>query len=159
MGREKWNPTKTSYICSQHFLASDYNYPPSLTQAVSLKQRYLKYDAVPSIFDFPDHLKKKPVKERNPKKREREVQHLSSDSNLPRAPKMPKLDHTCSATNVSPRKLKKKYSETIKKKNKIIQNLRRKNLRREKTIKGSMIELKSAKMISKECEATMINYF
>ncbi len=114
MRREKWNPTKTAYICSQHFLASDYNYPPSLTQAVSLKRKYLKFDAVPSIFDFPDHLKKKPVKERNPKKREREVQHLSLDSNLPRAPKMAKLDHTYVTTNVPPRKLKKKCFETIK---------------------------------------------
>ncbi len=75
------------------FLASDYNCPPFLTQTVSLRRKYLKYNAVPYIFDFPDHLEKKLAKERNPK-RESEVQHWCLDSNLPRAPKTPKLDHT-----------------------------------------------------------------
>ena len=56
MRREKWSPTKNSKICENHFLPSDYNFPPPIIIEFSCK-KYLKRDAVPSIFNFPDQVK------------------------------------------------------------------------------------------------------
>ncbi|KAF2884152.1 hypothetical protein ILUMI_22011, partial [Ignelater luminosus] len=50
--RENWFFSKSSRICGQHFLESDYKIRPWC----SLK--LLKPDAVPSVFSFPKHLKK-----------------------------------------------------------------------------------------------------
>ena len=48
--RDNWYPSKTSRICGQHFLATDYQFKPGCTQ------KALKFDAVPSVFAFPKHL-------------------------------------------------------------------------------------------------------
>ncbi|XP_067122862.1 THAP domain-containing protein 6-like [Centruroides vittatus] len=50
--RAKWQPTRWSVLCSAHF-SSDSYYLSSTTHKI------LKKNAVPSIFEFPDHLKKK----------------------------------------------------------------------------------------------------
>ncbi|KAK4876049.1 hypothetical protein RN001_012471 [Aquatica leii] len=51
--RENFIPTKYSKICSDHFLLSDYLERPGACK------RYLKPDAVPSVFyAFPSHLQK-----------------------------------------------------------------------------------------------------
>lgn len=57
--RENWNPSKTSRLCGEHFLPSDYQDIPGS------KRKVLKLDAVPSVFNFPKHLKTvtKPRKE------------------------------------------------------------------------------------------------
>ena len=48
--RKSWQPTPHSFICSEHFLPSDF-----LTGYVNRRQ--LKDDAVPSVFSYPQHLK------------------------------------------------------------------------------------------------------
>ena len=48
MKREHFKPTKWSYLCGKHFSIGDYKYS---TNSVRLKD-----DAIPRIFDFPDHL-------------------------------------------------------------------------------------------------------
>ncbi len=49
--RENWKPNKSSDICSEHFISSDYEEP--LPGDI---RRRLKPDAVPSQFKFPPHL-------------------------------------------------------------------------------------------------------
>ena len=158
MKREKWTPTASSYLCGEHFLETDYTHPSLLPHSTSLGKKYLKKDAVPSVFKFPEHLQKRPVKERNPKKREFQAQHLRSDTVAIPA-KNPRLDDHTYASSVSPRKLKTMYKAKIKKKNQIIQNLRRKNIRKEKTIKGLILKLKQAKMLSEESGSSIISNF
>lgn len=48
--RENWTPSKTSRLCGEHFLPSDYVVKPGLTA------KLLKPDAIPSVFSFPKHL-------------------------------------------------------------------------------------------------------
>ena len=114
MKREKWTPTASSYLCGKHFLETDYTYPSLLPHSTSLGKKYLKKDAVPSVFKFPEHLQKRPVKERNPKKREFQAQHLCSDTVAIPA-KNPRLDGHTYASSVSPRKLKTMYKAKNKK--------------------------------------------
>ena len=64
--REGWAPTKYSYICSDHFLESDF------AQNTGIYKR-LKKDAVPSVFlAFPQHLQKNTVKRKLPTERKTE---------------------------------------------------------------------------------------
>ena len=49
MRREKWKPSKNTRICEHHFLPSDYSLPPALCKHMTYK-KYLKRDAVPSVF-------------------------------------------------------------------------------------------------------------
>ncbi|CAG9819943.1 unnamed protein product [Phaedon cochleariae] len=46
---ENWTPTKSSKLCGEHFLPTDDSGIPGTA-------RFLKADAVPSIFSFPQHL-------------------------------------------------------------------------------------------------------
>ncbi|ENN70758.1 hypothetical protein HUJ04_001472 [Dendroctonus ponderosae] len=50
LGRDNWKPSKTSRICGQHFLSSDYIIKPGLTANL------LKPNAVPSVFPFQKYL-------------------------------------------------------------------------------------------------------
>ena len=56
--RKNFNPKESSRLCSAHFKPTDYN-PP-----VICGPPHLKKDAVPSVFDFPDHLLPEKVCER-----------------------------------------------------------------------------------------------
>ena len=68
--RETFSPSKGSFLCSENFLDTDFSYSSPLPHSESLMTRYFKKAAVPSVFQFPSHLQKKVIKERNPKKRE-----------------------------------------------------------------------------------------
>ena len=64
--REGWFPTQYSYICSEHFLESDF------IQRTGICKR-LKQDAVPSVFPaFPKHLQNNVAKWKLPKERKTE---------------------------------------------------------------------------------------
>ena len=102
-------------------------------------------------------MKKQPVKERNPNKRVSQAPHPHSLSEHSSS-KKPKFDHTYSS-NATTTKLKDEFTKRLKKKNLIIYNLRRKNLRREKTIIGLMIRIESAKLVFKESCMALINNF
>lgn len=58
--RKNFVPKKSTKLCSKHFKPS--NYVPAV---VSGNLR-LKKDAVPTMFDFPEHLQSKEVRERKP---------------------------------------------------------------------------------------------
>lgn len=63
MKRDRFAPTKYSYICSSHFTPGDYraSHPG--------QRRQLKTDAVPSTFSFPDRLIQAKPKRKLPLKR------------------------------------------------------------------------------------------
>ena len=51
VGKNNWYPSKTSVLCGKHFLEDDFvlgSYPDS-----SLKKRFLKKGAIPSVFSIP----------------------------------------------------------------------------------------------------------
>ena len=51
--RSKWTPGRVAHICSDHFSPESY-----LTSKPWLRNR-LKRDAVPCVFNFPEHLQPK----------------------------------------------------------------------------------------------------
>jgi len=57
--RDNFKPSKHSFLCSKHFLSSDY------VSSIADEKPHLKPSAVPSIFDFPKRLKKN-IKPRKP---------------------------------------------------------------------------------------------
>jgi hypothetical protein len=59
MKRYQWKPSEYSVLCEKHFTPDDY-----VMGATNKLKKYLKSDAVPSVFDFPPHLEK----ETNPRK-------------------------------------------------------------------------------------------
>lgn len=65
--RTNFKPICSSFLCSLHFTENDYN------KAVVSGKLVLKKCAVPTIFDFPDHLMPK-VKERRILQRSVEIQ-------------------------------------------------------------------------------------
>lgn len=69
--REKWKPSKSSKLCSEHFVPSDF------LIRLGSNQKVLKPDADPSIFSFPKHLQKKSVVQRRDL-----IGKVSQDSNL-----------------------------------------------------------------------------
>ena len=156
MRRDKWQPTSSSYICGEHFHDSDYLYPSSLPHSNTLLRRYLKKEAVPSTFNFPPHLVKKAVTERNPKQRITDRQQTSPGISPPT--KVKREDHTY-ACSVSPRKLKKQWKVKLRKKNKVIENLRRKVITKEKTIKWLVEKSEQAKVLSAESSSSFVNNF
>ncbi|CAH1991940.1 unnamed protein product [Acanthoscelides obtectus] len=63
--RVNFTPSTSTVICEKHFTPDDYE--------VNVHgNRVLKKSAVPSVFDFPAHLKKKPTAQRRVLKRKRE---------------------------------------------------------------------------------------
>eukprot|EP00794_Sanderia_malayensis_P011743 gene11743-12964_t len=147
---ENWTPTSYQRICEKHFLPSDYSYPPSLPNSKSLGKKYLKKDAIPSVFNFPAHLKKKSPKKRSTTKRcSPPIVTTSSKSTSP-DPKKIKLDHSYASALVSPRKIRDKYKKKLAHKNKVINKLRVGNIRKAKSIQNLMQKLKSLKLLSEE---------
>ena len=69
--RQNWQPTNSSYLCSEHFKPTDF-------KENSTNMRKLKDDVIPSIFkNHPEHLQKRsPLKRRLPfrQRQEEEVQ-------------------------------------------------------------------------------------
>lgn len=60
MKTTKWTPSKSSRICSHHFVPDDYD------QSGWSSRKTLKPDAVPSVFSFPGHLQQKTENSRPP---------------------------------------------------------------------------------------------
>ena len=115
--REKFVPTKYSYVCSAHFVAEDY-----LTSKEATKPR-LKDNAVPSIFSFPKHLGTTITKTRKPPKRKIETMPTEEDRIIPM-----KMAKSCPAAQVSPSKRKllrkiKTLKQKVKRKESMIASL------------------------------------
>ena len=146
MHHKDWQPTRNERICEKHFLPSDYHFPPSLNPSESIGKKYLKKEAIPTVFNFPDHLKKTTKLRRSPCKRPN-PQSASAFPPLKIKKPNPKEtsihDHTY-ANKISPRKLQAKYRKRLKQKNDKLRNLKKKNLQLEK--KNLWLDLKIASM-------------
>ena len=76
--RENFTPTNHSRICGNHFLSTDYHYAGS---------KYLKKDVVPSVFNSPTYLQKKPTVPRRELKRKISVETCLLPPMKPASPK------------------------------------------------------------------------
>ena len=157
MRREDWQPSRSDRICEKHFLPSDYQYPRNLPYSRTLSRRFLKRDAVPSVFNFPEHLNKKHCPRQPPKKRSSDEQ-VSPSCKPSKVPKQHHNDHPYS-NKLSPRKLKARYEKKLKQKNKTIKNLRKKNLRQEKKICDLISKLHAYQLLSEELSVTLNESF
>ena len=161
MHRKDWQPTRNERICEKHFVPSDYHFPPFLNPSESIGKKYLKKDAVPTVFSFPDHLKKTTTVRRSPRKRQNPPSASASiPPNIKKSnPKETSThDHTY-ATKISPRKLQAKYRKKLKQKNDKLRNLKKKNLRLEKNICGLISKLHACKLLNEELASTLNENF
>lgn len=73
--RDKWEPTEHSVLCSDHFEDSCFEQDCKLSIAMGLGKRKprLKADAIPTLFDKPESLKRSlvPAEDAQPKKKAR----------------------------------------------------------------------------------------
>ena len=104
-----WTPSKYSVLCEQHFTPDDYicKGKPAIEGP---NKKYLKEDAIPSIFYFPPHLIRATTSRNFPKKR--------------KAPSPPKKGSPAKSDHAGYIKLPtteiKKLKKTLKVENKII---------------------------------------
>ena len=129
MKRADWKPTKYSVLCAEHFTPADY-VSMGVQSIEGQAKKYLKTDAVPSIFNFPEHLVKK-TKLRTPAKRKAPPSKAASPAKRQKSsPNSVKGDHGNYCK--SPTKVISKLKKSLQQKNKKIKSLRSKNLRKEK---------------------------
>lgn len=95
MKRDKWHPTKSSYLCSDHFEEKNFRY--------NNERRSLIANAIPSVFSFPEHLTTKSKPERSlPKKRARiQEEQQEIDDVVCKKQKIEELDQkSCKLNNL-----------------------------------------------------------
>ncbi len=157
VGRNNWYPSKTSVLCGNHFLESDFvlgSYSDS-----TLKKKFLKKEAIPSVFNVPTHslsTKKEQTTHENPARK----RLFASNNNFIAPSDSPSFFDSSEGIEVpsckvfkpamSPSTKIKKLQLLVKKKNKKIKQLQRKALRKEKTITGLITQLNKQKVLSKE---------
>ena len=135
MRREKSMPSKYSVLCENHFTSNDYNtrVDYNLEDGIHQTKKYLKQDAVPSVFDFPPHLVNIAKPRHVPAKRK-----AQSPAREEVPVKKPRSQPTCITSDhnycTSPSKVIPKMKRSLDKKRKKIEVLMKKNLRKEKTI-------------------------
>ena len=72
--REGFVPTANSFLCGKHFVRTDYKWSDS---------NRLKDNAIPTIFNFPEHLQTK-IKPRKPPLKRKLMPEIPSSSSTPR---------------------------------------------------------------------------
>ena len=155
-------------LCEKHFQPDDYVcgtknlanlYDPKTNKDLTPTKKYLKPDAVPSIFDFPAHLKKEKTPRKPPARR------LILDSPQSACPqKKPYNEKQTDITDQhnyyqQPAKEIAKLKQKLKLKNKKIKALQSKNIRKEKTIKGLVTKLERMKHLTHEQSEALRNNF
>ena len=126
-------------------------------EAANRLKKYLKPDAVPSVFDFPPHLSNETNPRNSPKKRQATTTIKGVPCKRPKKVYQPvRHDHNYS---VSPRKVIPKMKKALEDKRKKIKTLTKKSLRKVKTIKGLLKKLQDMKHLSKEQSANLMSNF
>ena len=153
--RDKFKPTNNSYLCSKHFDENAYVHSKE-----DLHPR-LKFNAVPSIFDFPDHLRKHPPKPRKaPAKREYPIKRQLDEIEQPE-PDLPQQQEQLSQPNKK-RKIITSPSPTKTKLRQKIKTLKQKLRRKEKKIQSLsdvINTLQEKKLLTEDCGTIMERRF
>ncbi|XP_054637995.1 THAP domain-containing protein 1-like [Dunckerocampus dactyliophorus] len=155
MRRNGWIPAARSQLCSSHFTEENFD---RTGQTVRLRQ-----NAVPTVFDFPDHLlknsaRRKPPKVRTPVIQEPDVSPSCSTDPDPPVPEHHDTfkDHSYAITD-SPRELKRLLDEAVgklagcKKKLKTEQQKARRLKRKVESLQGIVDTLQHEHIISTNC--------
>ena len=136
MRRADWSPSKYSVLCEKHFKQEDYVIGEiQSTSAVNLSKKYLRADAVPSVFNFPMHLqtenkkRKSPLKRKLPSSSGTKVTSKAVPNKKQKVCTNPVQDHSYC---VSPSKVIPKIRKSLSNNQKKVRALARKNLRKEK---------------------------
>ena len=162
MRREKWSPTKYERICEKDFLAGDYHLPPALND-FGLGNRHL---------NFPAHLKtlqKLPLSRYftifRPLPKRSYPEPSTSHPTAAKCNKVPspsksniKLDRSYTS-KISPHKLCAKYRERLKQVDNKLRNLRRKDIRLEKNVKGLILQVKAVRLLNDELSNSLKENF
>ncbi|CAB4006042.1 THAP domain-containing 1-like [Paramuricea clavata] len=157
VGRTNWYPSKTSVLCGNHFLENDFvlgSYSDS-----SLKKKFLKKGAIPSVFSIPapSLSKKEQTTHEIPARKRLVASEIDNNIIAPNSASSASFFDTsgevpsCKVFKpaMSPSTKIKKLQLLVKKKNKKIKQLQRKNLRKEKTITGLITQLNKKKFFQK----------
>ena len=123
MKRDQWKPSQYSFLCEKHFTPDDYVMGK---EAANRLKKYLKPDAIPSVFDFPPHLFKQTSPRSPPKKRQATTTVTGVPCKKPKTGSQP-VGHDQNYT-VSPRKLIPKMKKALQEKRKKIKTLSKKSL-------------------------------
>lgn len=154
--RDKWQPGVNDVLCSEHFDGSCF-------RSYNLQVR-LKEDAVPSIFQFPEQLRKSTVPRQVPERHERpntSSNIIDTPTKIPSSPSTSSvpLEHSYSI-NKSPCGIKRKYDQILAARERQcssvsyrLKGVRRKLIRRQKKLKdmGDIVKhLKLRKDVSED---------
>ena len=168
--RANWKPTNHSVLCEKHFKPEDYITNTSELAALDIDEevkkvltptkKYLKPDAVPSIFEFPPHFQST----ENIPPRKPPVKRRILDTPPPSCP--PKKEKTENINNHDhhgycqhPEKEISQLKKKLTQKNKKIRSLRGKTIRKEKTIKKLVKKLEEMDHLTHEqSEALSTNF-
>ncbi|KAK7576198.1 hypothetical protein V9T40_012484 [Parthenolecanium corni] len=151
--RKNFKPSKATKLCSLHFLPSDY------TQSVSVigGAPRLKKDAVPSVFNFPDHLVPKKPPERRVIVRHvsqpQEISHESHDDFTLEMDSTSAIKPSHSSVGVQTVITGSKITETISELRKERESLRKKLARRNTSVStmSKMIHLFKKESLLDDC--------
>ncbi len=157
MKRDDWKPSKYSVLCEKHFKLDDYAMPgiQSMEYADQTK-KYLKPDAVPSVFNFPPHLVQVAKHRNPPAKRKAPIPEEQTNPKKKRPNQPDVQDHGYSMPT---EKVIAKLKKSLQQKRKKIRALRSKNLRKEKTIKGLVKKLEDMQHLSKDQSQSLLSNF
>jgi len=146
--RENFKPTNNSYLCSKHFAENDY-----VHSSADLNPR-LKFKAVPSIFDFPDHLKKLPPKTRKPPaKRDYPIEPIEIEHPEPNPPQELSPPAKKAKITISPTKTK------LKKKIKTLQQKLRRKETKIQSLSDAIKTLQEKKLLTEDCGTIIERHF
>ena len=153
MKGDKWKPSQYSVLCEKHFKLHDYAMLGiQLMESTDQTKKYLKADAVPSVFNFPLNFQNKDGQRKSPRKRKAPSPQKHVAIKKPRHSDHPDIQDY--AYSMSSKKVIPKMKKCLEKRKRKIRALTSKNLRKEKTIKGLLKKLECTQHLSKEQSQT-----
>ncbi|KAM7307465.1 THAP domain-containing protein 1-like [Ixodes scapularis] len=160
--RDKWKPSPGSRLCSDHFDDSCFDRTGARTR--------LRSGAVPTLFNFPEHLQKKTATRKPPKLRTPNLDATLLDGEASGSPSTPQkasndvAEHNY-AVKDTPKTLKRKLdacataATNAKKKLKLSQQRERRLKRRVETFSEIIEDLRKKQLISEDASAMLERCF
>ena len=144
-------PSEYSVLCEKHFTSNDY-----YAHDVNKAKKILKPDAVPSVFEFPPHLSTTTKPRKTPAKRKASI---PVKTEIPEKKSKFQTNLSEHSYCMSPSKTIPKMKKSLEKKRKKIKVLTKKNIRKEKTIKGLLKKLESMKHLDADQTQRLLSNF